>query len=281
MPEPQILVTGLAFPESPRWHEDRLWCADWGAQQLIAVDLAGKSEVVLNIPSFPFSFDWLPDGRLLIVSAAERKLLRQEADGSLVDPRRPERAFRVPLERDRRRWPGQRLRQQHRLRFSRWGIRPRHRRPGHPRRRGAAGRGRRRLPQRHGCHARQRHPDRRRVLRQPADGLRHRRRRQPVRPAGVGRRSTASPTASASMRRARSGTRTSPTSAACACAKAARCCRRSTLDRGCFACMLGGADGRTLFLAANTGAARRAWPTEAPMGQILTAPAPAPRAGWP
>ncbi|HWX96389.1 MAG TPA: SMP-30/gluconolactonase/LRE family protein [Solirubrobacteraceae bacterium] len=78
------LMEGIMFGESPRWHENRLWFADWGAQELIAVDLSGKSESILHVPSFPFSIDWLADGRLLIVSASERRLLRRETDGSLV-----------------------------------------------------------------------------------------------------------------------------------------------------------------------------------------------------
>ena len=84
MPEPQTLMTGIAFGESPRWHDGRLWFADWGAQELIAVDLEGRSEVVVRVPSFPFCVDWLPDGRLLIVSARDRLLLRREPDGSLA-----------------------------------------------------------------------------------------------------------------------------------------------------------------------------------------------------
>ena len=84
MPELQTLMTDIMFGESPRWHGDRLWFADWGAQELIAVDLEGKSEVIVRIPSFPFCIDWLPDGRLLIVSARDRLLLRWEPDGSLV-----------------------------------------------------------------------------------------------------------------------------------------------------------------------------------------------------
>ena len=84
MPELQTLMTGIAFGESPRWHDDRLWFSDWGAQEIIAVDLEGNSEVVARVPSFPFCIDWLPDGRLLIVSARDRHLLRREPDGSLV-----------------------------------------------------------------------------------------------------------------------------------------------------------------------------------------------------
>ncbi len=80
----RTLMTGIALGESPRWHAGRLWFADWGAQELIAVDPEGRSEVVAHVPSFPFSIDWLPDGQLLIVSASEKRLLRMEPDGSLI-----------------------------------------------------------------------------------------------------------------------------------------------------------------------------------------------------
>jgi sugar lactone lactonase YvrE len=86
MPQPQTLMTGIAFGESPRWHDDRLWFADWGAQEVVAVDLEGESEVIARVrfPSFPMCIDWLPDGRLLIVSARDGRLLRREHDGSVV-----------------------------------------------------------------------------------------------------------------------------------------------------------------------------------------------------
>ena len=82
----ELLMTGISFGESPRWHDGRLWFADWGTQELIAVDTAGVSEVVLTIGSgfLPFCIDWLPDGRLLVVAAGEQAILRQEPDGSLV-----------------------------------------------------------------------------------------------------------------------------------------------------------------------------------------------------
>jgi sugar lactone lactonase YvrE len=77
-------LSGLAFPESPRWHDDRVWVSDWGAHEVIALDLDGKSEVMARVPSFPMCIDFLPNGRLLIVSAADGLLLRREPDGSLV-----------------------------------------------------------------------------------------------------------------------------------------------------------------------------------------------------
>lgn len=81
MSEVRNLLSDIVFGESPRWHEGRLWFSDWGAGEVVAVDLAGSREVVVRMSTFPFSLDWLPDGRLLIVSSA---LQRMEADGSLV-----------------------------------------------------------------------------------------------------------------------------------------------------------------------------------------------------
>lgn len=80
------LLSGVAFGESPRWHDERLWFADWGKQEIVAVDHRGNAEVMVRVtfPSFPMCIDWLPDGRLLVVSARAGRLLRQEADGSLV-----------------------------------------------------------------------------------------------------------------------------------------------------------------------------------------------------
>jgi sugar lactone lactonase YvrE len=84
VPELQTLMTGLVFPESPRWHEGRLWFSDWGAHEVIAVDLEGESEIIARVPSFPMCIDRLPDRRLLIVSASDGLLLRREPEGSLV-----------------------------------------------------------------------------------------------------------------------------------------------------------------------------------------------------
>ena len=85
--ETHVLLSGLAFGESPRWHDGRLWFANWMRQEIIAVDPAGQSEVILRVPfdSFPFSIDWLPDGRLLMTSMQDRPLMRQEPDGTLVE----------------------------------------------------------------------------------------------------------------------------------------------------------------------------------------------------
>jgi len=80
------VLNGIAFGESPRWHDGRLWFSDWGAKQVLAVDADGYPEVIVQVdfPSFPMCIDFLPDGRLLIVSGREGRVLRREPDGSLV-----------------------------------------------------------------------------------------------------------------------------------------------------------------------------------------------------
>ena len=85
LPEIQALLTGLAMGESPRWHQDRLWLSDWGAQEIVAVDLDGNRKVEVKTSfGLPFCIDWLPDGRLLIVSGREGLLLRRETDSTLT-----------------------------------------------------------------------------------------------------------------------------------------------------------------------------------------------------
>jgi sugar lactone lactonase YvrE len=77
-----VLMRGIGLGESPRWHEERLWFADWVAQNVISVDLDGRSEVIANVRSLPFSIDWLPEGPMLITSG--RQVVRVEPDNSLV-----------------------------------------------------------------------------------------------------------------------------------------------------------------------------------------------------
>jgi sugar lactone lactonase YvrE len=83
--EVKTLLTGLSMGESPRWHDGRLWVCDWGAQQIVAVGLDGAAEVVAEGDfGLPFCIDWLPDGRLLVVEGRRNLLLRRESDGSFT-----------------------------------------------------------------------------------------------------------------------------------------------------------------------------------------------------
>ena len=82
MSESRIVLDGLAYVGSPRWHDGRLWFAHWGTDEIVAVDLDGASEVVARGPGgMGWSIDWLPDGRLLVTGPG---LQRQAPDGSLV-----------------------------------------------------------------------------------------------------------------------------------------------------------------------------------------------------
>lgn len=82
-PDPAVVLDGLSFPESTRWHDGRLWLCDWAARTILAVAPDGEAEPIARVESFPFSIDWLPDGRLLVVSAADRAVLSVDADGTL------------------------------------------------------------------------------------------------------------------------------------------------------------------------------------------------------
>jgi sugar lactone lactonase YvrE len=82
--ELETLLDGLSFPESPRWHDGRLWVCDWGAHRLLTVDADGHARTVAEVRSFPFCIDWRPDGRLLVTSAAQRAVLALGEDGTLA-----------------------------------------------------------------------------------------------------------------------------------------------------------------------------------------------------
>ena len=85
MSETRVLLEGLGFPESTRWHDGRAWLCNWGAGEVLAVAGPGERAVTARVAgqTLPFSIDWLPDGRMLIVDGPRRLLLRQEPDGTL------------------------------------------------------------------------------------------------------------------------------------------------------------------------------------------------------
>jgi sugar lactone lactonase YvrE len=78
----RVLLEKRGLVESPRWHDDRLLFSDWGAGEIIAVDLENHAEVVTKVETIPFCIDRLPDGRLLVVSGSQ--LMRRENDGTFV-----------------------------------------------------------------------------------------------------------------------------------------------------------------------------------------------------
>jgi sugar lactone lactonase YvrE len=81
---PEVLLDDLAFPVGPRWHVGKLWFSDMHAHRVMTVDLNGAAETIVEVPRQPSGLGWLPDGRLLVVSMIDRRLLRLD-DGGLVE----------------------------------------------------------------------------------------------------------------------------------------------------------------------------------------------------
>jgi sugar lactone lactonase YvrE len=77
-----VLLDGdYSFFEGPRWHDGRLYVSDFYNYQVIAADLDGKVEKIAEVAAQPSGLGWLPDGRLLVVSMKDRRILRLEASG--------------------------------------------------------------------------------------------------------------------------------------------------------------------------------------------------------
>ena len=85
MAAPETWLDGFAFLEGPRWHEGRLWVSDMHDHVVLAIDPDGHKEEIARVEQRPSGLGWLPDGRLLVVSMLDRKVLRQEPGGDLVE----------------------------------------------------------------------------------------------------------------------------------------------------------------------------------------------------
>lgn len=78
----RVVADGFAYLEAPRWHDGALWCAHWGADEILRLGPDGTCEVVAPGPAgLGWAFSWLPDGRLVTTGEA---LLRHEEDGTRV-----------------------------------------------------------------------------------------------------------------------------------------------------------------------------------------------------
>lgn len=71
-----ILLSGLCFPEGPRWHADALWVSDMHAHQVLRIGADGHAEPICEVANWPSGLGWLPGGDLLIVSMTDRRVLR-------------------------------------------------------------------------------------------------------------------------------------------------------------------------------------------------------------
>ena len=79
--EARLVLDNLVFPEGPRWYEGRLWFSDMHAHEVVAVTPDGERETIVEVANQPSGLGFLPDGRLLVVSMTDRKLLRLDPDG--------------------------------------------------------------------------------------------------------------------------------------------------------------------------------------------------------
>lgn len=72
----EILIDGLCFAEGPRWHDGALWFSDMHAHEVLRADPSGRTDVICHVPNWPSGLGWLPDGTLLVVSMIDRRVLR-------------------------------------------------------------------------------------------------------------------------------------------------------------------------------------------------------------
>jgi sugar lactone lactonase YvrE len=85
VPSLTTLVEGLSFAECPRWREDRLYVSDRYTRRILAISIDGDVETYAQTDGQPAGIGFLPDGRLLIASMRDHKILRRELDGSIVE----------------------------------------------------------------------------------------------------------------------------------------------------------------------------------------------------
>jgi sugar lactone lactonase YvrE len=76
----QRLADGLCFGEGPRWHAGALWLSDMHAHQVIKVTRDGSINQIVDVPNQPSGLGWLPGGDLLIVSMLDRSILRFDGE---------------------------------------------------------------------------------------------------------------------------------------------------------------------------------------------------------
>jgi sugar lactone lactonase YvrE len=81
----EVIAEGLAFPESPRWHDGRLWLSEKRAGRVLAIDTrseatGGNVSVVAHVDGEPGGLGWAPDGALLVVAMARRAIVEVTLD---------------------------------------------------------------------------------------------------------------------------------------------------------------------------------------------------------
>lgn len=72
---PETVLDGLVFPEGPRWHQGELYFSDQHDRVVWAIGADGAARRIAEVPEQPSGLGWLPDGTLQIVSMRDRRLL--------------------------------------------------------------------------------------------------------------------------------------------------------------------------------------------------------------
>jgi len=85
MGQPKVVLEGFSFLECPRWHDGRLWVSDFYTERVVATDGRGGTEVVAEVPGQPSGLGFLPDGRLLVVSMRDHRVLVRDERGELTE----------------------------------------------------------------------------------------------------------------------------------------------------------------------------------------------------
>lgn len=83
--QPAVVLEGFSYLECPRWHDGRLWVSDFYTEKVLAIDRRGGAEVVAEVPGQPSGLGFLPDGRLLVVSMRDHRLLVRDGSGRLEE----------------------------------------------------------------------------------------------------------------------------------------------------------------------------------------------------
>lgn len=81
----EVVADGFTYLEGPRWHDGRLWFVDFYTHSVYALNSDGSTENIATVDQQPSGLGWLPDGRMLITSMKDARVLRREANGSLVE----------------------------------------------------------------------------------------------------------------------------------------------------------------------------------------------------
>lgn len=82
---PTVVLDGFSYLECPRWHDGRLWVSDFYTEKVVAIDGRGGAEVVAEVPGQPSGLGFLPDGRLLVVSMRDHRVLVRDEPGRLTE----------------------------------------------------------------------------------------------------------------------------------------------------------------------------------------------------